>query len=64
MTAFQQREEERAMDVFLNVFGRFTDDLGDKELKALTPLLQSPVWQKELARIFQAELEYRTEMAG
>ena len=62
MTALQQREEERAMDVFFNVFERFADELGDKELEALAPLMQSGIWQRELARMFKVELDYRNEL--
>lgn len=62
MTALQQREEERAMDVFFNVFERLIIDIGDKELEALAPLMQSGSWQRELARMFKVELDYRNEL--
>jgi hypothetical protein len=59
MTVQQSIEEEKAMDVFFKVFERFADELGDKELTAIAPLLQSPVWQRELAKMIQGEFEYR-----
>ena len=59
MTVQQSIEEEKAMDVFFKVFERFADELGDKELEAITPLLQSPIWQRELAKMIQGEFEYR-----
>lgn len=62
MTVQQSIEEEKAMDVFFKVFERFADELGDKELEAITPLLQSAVWQRELAKLMQGEFEYRNAM--
>lgn len=62
MTVQQSIEEEKAMDMFFKVFERFTDELGDKELEAIAPLLQSPIWQRELAKMIQGEFEYRNEM--
>ena len=59
MTVQQSIEEEKAMDVFFKVFERFADELGDKELTAIAPLLQSPIWQRELAKMVQGEFEYR-----
>ncbi len=62
MTVQQSIEEEKAMDVFFKVFERFADELGDKELEAITPLLQSAVWQRELAKLLKGEFEYRNAM--
>ena len=62
MTVQQSIEEEKAMDVFFKVFERFADELGDKELEAITPLLQSAVWQRELAKLMQGDFEYRNAM--
>lgn len=62
MTVQQSIEEEKAMDVFFKVFERFADELGDKELEAITPLLQTSVWQRELAKLMQGEFEYRNAM--
>ena len=62
MTVQQSIEEEKAMDVFFKVFERFADELGDKELETITPLLQTSVWQRELAKLMQGEFEYRNAM--
>ena len=62
MTVQQSIEEEKAMDVFFKVFERFADELGDKELETITPLLQTSVWQRELAKLILGEFEYRNAM--
>ena len=62
MTVQQSIEEEKAMDVFYKVFERFADELGDKELEAIAPLMQSKIWQKELAKLLEGELGYRNAM--
>lgn len=59
MTMNQSVKEEEMIDVFFKVFEKFTDELGDKELEAIAPLMQSSIWQKELAKLFRGELEYR-----
>ena len=62
MTVQQSIEEEKAMDVFFKVFERFADELGDKELEAIAPLMQSGIWQRELAKLLEGELGYRNAM--
>ena len=62
MTVQQSIEDEKAMDVFFKVFERFADELGDKELEAIAPLIQSPIWQRELAKLLEGELGYRNAM--
>lgn len=63
MTVQQSIEEEKAMDVFFKVFERFADELGDKELEAIAPLMQSGIWQRELAKLLEGELGYRNAMS-
>jgi len=62
MTVQQSIEEEKAMDVFFKVFEQFAAELEDEELEAITPLLQSPIWQRELAKLLDGEVGYRNAM--
>ena len=62
MTVQQSIDKEKAMDVFFKVFERFADELGDTELEAIAPLMQSPIWQRELAKLLEGEMGYRNAM--
>ena len=62
MTVSESTAEEKKMDLFFKVFERFTDELSDEELEAITPLVQSSVWQREIAKMLEGEMGYRNAM--